>query len=175
MTDPTTRRHQASQWREQESSSSEADIQSALNLLREIRVPSGLNDRVESRLSAAKLPDSGAMASHPPRARIAASILVVGLASFGLITHRSGTVRPVTPMPAALHRAPSSAMGAAGAIRLPAREVEAGQLTGGRAVHQLRGGRHTIARHIVLPRGVAVPHHPTAASHEGRDNPASLP
>lgn len=175
MIDPATSRSQAPMGREEVSTTSEAHINSFLDGLRDVKVPSGLNDRVESRLNAAKLPGGDPMTSHWPSAWIAASILVVGFASIGLVTHRSGAVHPVAPLPAVFGHTPSSGMDAASAIRVPTRALEQGILTEGRTGHPSGSGRQTVARHIVLPRGVAVPHHPMTESTVNRNDAATPP
>ncbi|HVJ06847.1 MAG TPA: hypothetical protein VM554_00535 [Acidisarcina sp.] len=166
MTDPGTGRNPNPQERGERASVSKTDINSTLHLLRQVHVPSGLEDRIEARLNAAKSPYSSANI-HWPWNRIAASLLVVGLAGLGVATHRSGgtpaaTPIPVAPIPLAAHHAASSGMEPANAIRVPTRAIGPVRLNEGRSARPTGIGRHTIERHVILPHGVAVPHHPAA-------------
>lgn len=155
------------------SAAAEAYIEGALRLLGKVEAPEGLKDRVDARLRTIRFSDElrGPSSRSGPwfrpwfRGQIAASILIVGLIFTGLVaTHFARTARPVSAMPATLRHAPDSGLDAAGAIRVPTRAIEAGPLAAGRTSTLRGNGRNMIARHAILPRGVAVPQHPTPAS-----------
>jgi hypothetical protein len=164
------------------SNAAEAQINQALRFLRQLPAPDGLHERVEERLTAARLnatrfnvvrisksplsadrwnAESGHSASWF-RFRIAACAVAVTAASLGLVADRATGVRAMPSMPAAVVRVPHSGLEAAAAVRVPTHTVGADKLLTGRSGRPLGSGRNTIEQRTVLPKGVAVPHHPAA-------------
>jgi len=138
-------------FRDQPKSSKEVDVENALHLLRRVDVPYGLNERVEARLSAARLIQQTAVPSPWFRTRIAASVLVVALISGGLAIHFSRSV-PDASIPGAVRHVPAAGVQAAGAIRVPVKPVEA-PATGESRTARVRS--NSRPRHSVLPHGAA--------------------
>jgi hypothetical protein len=164
------------------SNASLAQINRTLHLLRQVPAPNGLHERIEARLSAARLSamrrkvvrisaatsdegrrnTEGGSSSSWIRVRMAACALAVAAASLGLVADRSADVRALPPMPAAIVHVTHTGLEAAAAIRVPTHTVGPGKLLTGRSGHPLRSGRNTITQRTVLPQGVAVPNHPGA-------------
>ncbi len=149
----------------------QAQIDRTLHLLQNVIVPDRLNDRIESRLAAARLnlvaknsevESGGGSFSFWHSMRIAACGLAVAAASLGLVADRSIAVRPTAPVPVGSHYLPHSGMDSAAAVRVPTHAVSPGKLAPGRSAHTLESGRNTLANRSVLPPGVAVPNRPPA-------------
>lgn len=155
MTDPRL-------FRDPPNSRKEGDVESALHLLRRVDVPYGLNERVEARLSAARLIQKTAVPSPWFRTRIAASVLAVAVTSAALAIHFSRAV-PDTAIPAAARHLPAAGLQTAGAIRVPVKPVEA-PATGESRSARVRSNAHaSSARHSALPHGVAASQQAEAA------------
>jgi hypothetical protein len=158
-------------FRDQPNSRKERDVESALHLLRRVDVPYGLNERVEARLSAARLVQKTAVPSPWFRARIAASVLAVAVTSAALAIHFSRAV-PDAAMPAAARHVPAAGVQAAGAIRVPVKPVEA-PATGESRSARVKSNAHASARHSVLSHGV-VPQHAVEAADENPPTAAPM-
>jgi hypothetical protein len=160
-------------FRDKPNRSNGGDVENALHLLRRVDVPYGLNERVEARLSAARLIQQTAVPSPWFRTRIAASVLAVAVTSGALAVHYLRAV-PDAAMPAAVRHVPAAGVQAAGAIRVPVKPVEAPATGESRTVRVRSNSR---ARHSVLPHGAAQPQHEveTADGNPPADAPATTP